>query len=257
MNKTYLSVIIPSYNETANLKRGVLDEVNDYLKKQPYSWEVFISDDGSSEAESIKLAKDYCQSHPNFNFLENEHGGKAFAVYAGVQRTSGEIALFTDMDQSTPITQLDKLLPKFTEGFDIVIGSRGRDRKNFSPVRLLASNIFLRFRTLFVLKNIIDTQAGFKAVKGNVIKELFPLLQIIQTPKNTTSGWKPTAFDVELLVAAESRGYKIAEVAIDWEDRDTSTGKSRGTAKFIHESLEMLREVFRVKFNSLRGLYKK
>lgn len=257
MSKIFLSVVIPSYNETANLKRGVLDEVNNYLKLQKYNWEVIISDDGSLEEESRSLAKDFCQKHANFIFLENEHGGKAFAVLTGIQKAQGEIVLFTDMDQSAPIAEIEKILPQFSEGFDIVIGSRGGSRKNFSPFRLLASAIFGEFRKLFVLGHIKDTQAGFKAFKGKVIKEIFPLLQIIKTPKDTKSGWKPTAFDVELMVAGEARRYKIAEVPILWEDRDVSTGKSRGMAKFIKESLEMIREVFRVKFNDVRGYYKK
>lgn len=252
-----LSVVIPSYNETANLKRGVLDEVNDYLKKQKYRWEVIVSDDGSSEVESKNLAKKFCESHQNFQFLENEHGGKAFAVLAGIEKSSGKIVLFTDMDQSTPLSEVEKLLPHFNEGFDIVIGSRGGERKNFSMFRSLASAIFGKFRRLFVLSHINDTQAGFKAFKSNVIKEIFPLLQIIKSPKDKKSGWKPTAFDVELMVAGESRGYKIAEIPISWEDRDVSTGKSRGTAKFAKESIEMIREIFRVKYNDLQGYYKK
>lgn len=255
MKEAYLTVIIPSYNETANLKRGVLEEVNSYLKKQNYAWEVIISDDGSPEEESRKLAKEFCEANPNFIFLENEHGGKAFAVLAGVEHASGQIVLFTDMDQSTPISEVEKLLPRFSQGFDMVIGSRGGKRKNSSLVRLLASNIFGTIRRAFVLSDIADTQAGFKAFKGNVIKEIFPILTVVNIPKDAKSGWNPTAFDVELMVAAQSRGYKIAEVSIEWEDRDVSTGKSRGTAKFVRESLEMLHEVFRVKFNQMRGQY--
>lgn len=257
MNKPYLSVIIPSYNETANLKRGVLSEVNIYLKSRKYSWEVIVSDDGSPEKESRDLAKDFCQKHPNFIFLENEHGGKAFAVLEGINKSSGDIVLFTDMDQSTPISELEKIIPKFSEGYDIVIGGRGSERKNFSVLRLIASAIFREIRRTFVLKKINDTQAGFKAFKGSVIKEIFPLLQVIKGKKDSKSGWKPTAFDVELMVAAQARGYKIAEVPIVWEDRDVSTGKSRGSGKFARESLEMLREVFRVKYNDMQGYYKK
>lgn len=253
----YLSVVIPSYNETANLKRGVLDEVNSYLKKQKYAWEVIVSDDGSPEQEARSLAKDFCQRSPGFIYLQNDHGGKAFAVWAAIQKSQGDIVLFTDMDQSTPISELEKLLPYFDQGCDLVIGSRGLERKNFSPFRMLASAIFGTIRKTFVLRHIKDTQAGFKAFKGNVIKEIFPLLQIIQTPPDAKSGWNPTAFDVELMVAAESRGYKIAEVPIVWEDRDQSTGKSRGMAKFAKESINMLHEIFRVKANDLRGMYKR
>ncbi len=256
MKNIYLSVVIPSYNETANLKRGVLDEVSEYLKKQTYTWEVLVSDDGSPEKESRELAKKYCETHPGFKFLENEHGGKPLAIWSGIQASVGEIVLFTDMDQSTPIKEIEKLLPKFKEGYNVVIGSRGLERENFPIIRRLASLIFREFRRSFVLTEIIDSQAGFKAFTGVAIKEIFPILDAVKQKRRPT-GWNPTSFDVELLVVAKRRGYKIAEVQIDWKDRDVSTGKARGTKKLAKESWEMIKETLRVKFNDMRGEYKK
>lgn len=257
VGKIFLSVVIPSYNETENLRRGVLDEVKDYLSKQQYSWEVIISDDGSPDEDSRKLAKEFCHQNKNFHFLENAHAGKPFAVWSGIKQASGEIILFTDMDQSTPISEVEKLLPSFKLGFDVVIGSRGIERKNFSLLRRLASMIFREIRRSVLLRDIIDTQAGFKATRRSVAQEIFPLLQVIRSDKEKATGWKVTSFDVELLVAAQTRDYKIAEVPVDWEDRDVSIGKSRGTGKFVAESLDMLSEIFRVKLNDFRGFYKK
>ncbi len=251
----YLSVIIPSYNEAENIRRGVLAEVRDFLKKQDFSWEVIVSDDGSPDKESRKLAQDFCKANPGFRFLDNEHAGKPFAVWSGIQEARGEIVLFTDMDQSTPLTEIKKLLPYFHEGYDIVIGSRGLERKKSSLFRRLASMIFREFRRSVLLTEIIDTQAGFKAFRSEVAREIFPLLAIMRAPREKTVGWKVTSFDVELLVAGEMRGYKIVEVPVSWEDRDVSRGKSRSTIKFIDESLEMVNEVIRVKFNQLRGFY--
>lgn len=253
----FLSVVIPSYNEAENLRRGVLDEVRQYLQKQKYSWEVIVSDDGSPDEESRNLARDFCQKNNGFVYLQNDHAGKPFAVWSGVEKAQGEIVLFTDMDQSAPIAEVEKLLPYFDKGFEVVIGSRGMERKNFSLFRRLASMIFREFRRSVLLPNIIDTQAGFKAFKTAVAKEVFPLLAVIRSEENKASGWKVTSFDVELLVAAQKRGYKIAEVPIEWEDRDASTGKSRGLKKFINESMDMLKEIFRVKANDLRGFYNK
>lgn len=257
MDKIFLSVVIPSYNETENLKRGVLEEVKSYLSKQKYSWEVIISDDGSPDQQSRTLARDFCDRNKDFVFLENDHAGKPFAVWSGIKKTRGGIVLFTDMDQSTPIFEVEKMLPLFDQGFDIVIGSRGMERKKFSLFRRLASMIFREFRRSLLLTEIIDTQAGFKAFRTEVAKEIFPLLQVIRSNKSKTSGWKVTSFDVELLVAAETRGYKIAEVPIFWEDRDVSKGKSRGTGKFVQESVDMVKEIIRVKINDLRGYYGK
>lgn len=253
----YLSVVIPSYNETENLERGVLQEVYDYLSKQTYTWEVIVSDDGSPDTMARNLAQKFCVEHKGFIFLQNEHAGKPFAVWSGVQKAKGEIMLFTDMDQSTPICEIEKLLPFYQKGFDVVIGSRGLERRNFPFVRRLASAVFREFRRSFLLRDIVDTQAGFKSFRTDVAREVFPLLQAIRTGAGNVVGWNVTSFDVELLVASQKRGYKIIEVPVSWEDKDVAMGKQRGGGKFISESVRMVKEVYRVKRNEMRGLYNK
>ena len=123
MSDIKLSVVIPSYNEQANLKNGVLDEVYKYLKDKEYTWEVLIVDDGSSD-QTKEIVKEQIKNRTGFRLIENPHGGKAITVMSGLLESKGEIALFTDMDQATPLIELEKLLPEFNKGFDIVIGSR-------------------------------------------------------------------------------------------------------------------------------------
>lgn len=246
--KPFLSVIIPCYNEEKNLKRGALDEVEAYLKKQKFESEVIISDDASSD-NSREFVKKYLQAHPRFELLENKHAGKPFAVRAGIEKAQGEIILFTDMDQSAPIKEFDKFLPFFKKGFEVVIGSRGQERKGFSLLRLIGSNIFRLLRQRLLLPKIIDTQCGFKAFKNQVAKDLFSRLLIFKESQQT-KGWKVGAFDVELLFIAQKKGYQIAEVIIDWEDKDV--GKEK---KYFKESKEMVKEILRVKLNDLKKKY--
>lgn len=250
MIKPYLTVIIPCYNEQKNLERGVLLEVEDYLRKQKFLSEVLISDDESND-KSLEIVAKFCQKYPRFRLLKNPHGGKAFAIRAGVQEAKGEIVLFTDMDQSTPINQLEKLLPCFKKDFSVVIGSRGEGREGFSLIRKLGSGAFRFIRQRLLLNNLVDTQCGFKAFKGKVAKDLFSRLLIFEKAKKT-KGWRVGAFDVELLFLAQKRGYRIAEVSIAWKDRDITQGKQR---KYFKESKEMLKEILRVKLNDLRGNY--
>lgn len=248
--KPYLSVIIPCYNEEENLQRGILDQVEAYLSQQKYSSEVIISDDGSTD-KSKAFVKKYIQHQPRFRLLENPHAGKAFAIRSGVEAAQGKIVLFADMDQSAPISEAEKLLPFFKKGFDIVIGSRGQKRKGFSRFRLLASNAFRIFRQTLLLRNLTDTQCGFKAFKTKIAKNLFNQLLIFKEAKKI-KGWRVSAFDVELLFLAQKRGYQIKEVMVDWQDQDIASAKKR---KFFKESQEMLREILRVKLNDLLGRY--
>src|SRR3972149_497485 len=108
---TFLSVIIPCYNEEENLKRGVLSEVNNYLKTKDFEWEVIISNDGSTD-RSKELVLEKIKDWKGFHFLDNPHGGKPSALLYGIKAAKGKYVLFTDMDQSTPIGELDKLLPE-------------------------------------------------------------------------------------------------------------------------------------------------
>lgn len=257
MKRIFLSVVIPSYNETENLKRGVLAEVRDYLSLQKYSWEVIVSDDGSVD-EAKKLAKEFCENSKGFTYLQNEHAGKPFAVWSGVQKAQGEIVLLTDMDQSAPIFELEKILPCYKENYDIVIGSRGTERKSYSLLRRIGSVIFKTFRQSIILPNIVDTQAGFKSFKLGIGLKIFPKLQVIRQGNTGAKGWSVGSWDTEFLFIADKLGYKIREVPILWENRDMAVGtKKSGSGKYLKESVEMVQQMFRVRVNDLRGYYNK
>ncbi len=244
-----VSIVIPNYNEKENLQRGVLDQVYEYLKKVDFKWEVIISDDGSTDG-SKQIAEEFANSHKGFIVLDNPHGGKAAAVWSGIQKAKSEIVLFTDMDQSTPLSEIEKILPYYDKGFDIVFGSRGQTR-DASVLRQVMALSFLTFRRLFLLRDVVDTQCGFKSFKTKVAKQLFPKLEILQRKKQA-KGWVVSAFDVELLFLGEKAGYKLKEVKVVWKDRDVSTGKGKN---FITESADMLKQILRVKKNDLMGKY--
>lgn len=250
-----ISIIIPCYNEENNLKRGVLDEVYNFLKTQKYTWEVIICNDESSD-RSLSICQKFASTHHGFHVIDLPHGGKPSAVWGGIKRALHPVVLFTDMDQSTPLSELNKLLPFFTKNYDFVIGSRGQDRQGNSSIRKLMAKVFLFFRRLVLLRDIVDTQCGFKALKTDLAKKLFPNLQFFKD-KSSKTGWRVSAFDVELLFMAQKLGAKIKEVDVNWRNEDTSTTKGDDTARFKKESIQMLQEIVRVKLNDLRGFYDK
>lgn len=250
MNKIYLSVVIPSFDEMANLRKGVLEKVEHFLLKKKYSFEVIVVDDGSTDGSSEFVEK-YATENLHFTLIKNPHTGKAGAVTTGMLRAKGEYVLFTDMDQATPIEEIDKLLPYFEKGYDIVIGSRNNERKGSPLVRQFISraNIILR-KMLIGIPDISDTQCGFKVFKKEVAHRLFKKVQAIHHGFKSISGSNVTSgFDVELLYIAEKMGYKIKEVAVSWlyvESRRVNV---------IRDSIEGLRELFSIRSNSAKGIY--
>lgn len=255
--RPHISIIIPCYNEEKNLKRGVLDQVYQYLARQNYPWEVIIVNDESTD-NSRNLMEHFIENTANFSLLDIPHGGKPAAVWAGIQKARGEIVLFTDMDQSTPISELSQLLPWYERGFDVVIGSRGATREGFSIIRQVGSTAFRTLRRLFLLRNISDTQCGFKSCRRDVALETFPRLQFFKR-KDKPQGWKVSAYDVELLYLFERAGYPIKEVKVQWQNRDESDtkGQTGEIARYFKESIEMAKEIIRVQFNQIKGLYDK
>ena len=251
----YISVIIPCYNEAKNLEAGVLDEVNDYLTRQDYAWEVVIVNDEATD-NSRALIEQFIADKPRFSLVDIPHGGKPAAVWAGIQHARGEIVLFTDMDQSTPIMELNNLLPWAEQGYEVVIGSRGFTREGFSIIRKMGSVVFRTVRQLFLLRDIADTQCGFKLCTREAALRAFPHLQFFKQAERPT-GWKVTAYDVELLYLWEKCGYRIKEVTVTWRNRDRSDTKSQegDLARYIHESLDMAKQVARIKTNESKGFY--
>jgi len=245
-----LSIILSNYNEHANLKRGVLDEMNSFLSTVRFDWEVIINDDGSTDGGDV-IIKNFVKTHSNFRLIRGQHGGKAAGIWNGIQIAKGDIILYTDMDQSTPLSEVTKLLPWFDKDYDVVFGSRGKMRKNFPLTRQIASWAFRSIRGALLLHDVIDTQCGFKAIKLSAAKRIFPILSVL-TKKVASKGWTVSAFDVELLFLAEKFGYKLKEVDVTWKDEDTSNSKQRG---FVFESIDMLMQIIQVKKNDIQGKY--
>lgn len=245
----FLTVIIPCYNELENLRRGVLAEVAGYLSRKGFDWEIIISDDGSTDG-SVEFVEKYIKGKRYFTHLKNRKGGKAFALKAGVERAKGRYVLFTDMDQSTPIGEFTKFEKALKEGYEVVIGSRGFRRENYPLIRKIASPIFLLIRRSLILPNIRDTQCGFKCFKAEAVRRVFDKLEVFRRRRG--SGWRVGAWDVELLFVSQKMGLRIKEITVDWRNIDASTSKQR---RFVQESLEMLKEVLRVRKNDVVGAY--
>lgn len=250
-----ISVIIPCYNEEENIKRGVLTEVENYLKTQKYQWEVLVCNDKSTD-NSLKLIQEFAKNKPEFRVLDLPKGGKAGAIWGGIKEAQNDIVLFTDMDQSTPLKELSKLLPYFDQGYDVVIGSRGRLRQGNSILRKLGANVFRELRNFLLRTNIFDTQCGFKAMKTQLASEIFPHLAVIKKIQSQTV-WRVTAYDVEMLTIAQKWGKKIKEVQVIWNNEDTSITKGDPNLRYINESKEMVIEVWRIFTNNLKGVYDK
>lgn len=245
----YLSVVIPCYNEEKNLLLGALEKVENYLRVQKYSWEVIVVDDGSTD-RSIPLIEEFISDNLGFSLIKNPHQGKAATVIAGMLKTHGKYALFTDLDQATPITEIEKFFSWFGKGLDVVIGSRSSVRQGAPLSRILMARGFMTLRTLILgLSGISDTQCGFKAFKNEVAKNLFKRLKLYHQKKKVKGSQVSAGFDVEVLFLAKKLGLRVVEVPVIWHYVETRRVNP------LKDSWHGFCDLIKIRLNSLRGLY--
>ena len=242
MDALHLSVVIPTFNEESRIV-STLEQVLDYLGRQPYSWEVLLADDGSADA-TLRLAAEVGERHgaDRLRLLRLPHGGKGWAVRQGMLQAQGERRFMCDADLSMSIEQIERFLPPMSGEYDVAVGSRTIPgaRRIGEPARrrITAKGFSLLVRALAPC-GIADTQCGFKCFRGEVAERLFSMQKL--------DGF---AFDVELLFLARKLGLRTVEVPIDWHHSPESK------VRLVRDATYMARDILRVRRDCLLGRYR-
>jgi dolichyl-phosphate beta-glucosyltransferase len=125
-----LSIIIPAYNESARLRK-TLPQVIENLNKNIPQAELIVVDDGSTDSTSA-VAHEALSDSGNIHtsvISYQSNLGKGRAVRLGLLASRADVALFSDADLSTPITETPKLVEPIKRGeCDVAFGSRAIDR---------------------------------------------------------------------------------------------------------------------------------
>jgi dolichyl-phosphate beta-glucosyltransferase len=243
----YLSIIIPAYNEENAIRAGKLHQVRQWLQQQPYPSELIVVDDESRD-NTAALAEESASQ-----VVRIRHAGKAAAVIAGIRAAQGEVVLFSDMDQATPISETPQLLKAIENGCDVAAGSRGVLRKGAPPGRYLLSWGQIILKSLLLGLRMTDTQCGFKAFRHAVALDVINHL-IVYAPSRLGSIDGPSVtsgFDVEFLFVARRRGYTIREVPVQWNYQQTRR------VNLVRDSRRGLRDLFKIVLARLSGAYRK
>lgn len=249
-NRPLVSVVIPAYNEERRLPQTLI-RVYDYLASQNYPSEILVVDDGSTDS-TTRVVETFARQHPSVRLIKNDHRGKGYTVRTGMLAAHGHIVLFSDADLSTPIEDLEKLLPWFERGYDIVIGSRegvGAQRIKEPFYRHLMGRVFNFVVQFLTVRGIEDTQCGFKAFRDEVAQDIFSRMLLYGDNAKRVRGGMVTAFDVEALFIGYKSGYRIKEVPVQWR-YGTETKVNP-----LKDSYRNFRDVVLVRWNDLRGLY--
>jgi glycosyltransferase involved in cell wall biosynthesis len=217
-----------------------LRQVFAFLEKQPYSAEVIIVENGSSD-RTLELAREFASHQSNLIVIHEEQAGKGNALRRGVLEARGEYRFVCDADLSMPIDELEKFLPPVLGDFDVVIASReapGAARYNEPPYRHLGGRAINLLIRLLILPGLQDTQCGFKCFRADAAEKLFR--------QQTLMGW---SFDIEILYLARRKHMSIKEIPVQWYfDADSKV-------RAVRDALRMIGDIFRIHINALRGRY--
>jgi dolichyl-phosphate beta-glucosyltransferase len=236
-----LSIIIPSYKGVHILKKN-LPGLQTYLADKKIVYEIIVVDDGSEDNGATGTAVEAL----GCTFIENpKNMGKGASVRNGINKAKGDFIIFTDVDIPFEYDAIPTFLYylDFKE-FDVVVGDRTLEESNYfteiPKSRKLGSAVFSFFVGRFVTTGIYDTQCGIKGFRAKVAKDIFS--------KANIDGF---TFDVELLYIALKRNYDIKRLPVKLRSQEESS------VSLLKHAVPMVYDLFRIKYNHLKGAYKR
>jgi len=236
-----LSVVIPAYNEDARLEPTLRDTIR-YFRGRRHEVEVIVVDDGSVDRTSVLVDRLSGEFDEIRLMRLPVNRGKGYAVRTGIVNARGAQILFMDADGATPIAEIERLEAAVLSGCDGAIGSRAVRAQDVQVTprwyRRLIGRVFHFLVSTLTVRGYRDTQCGFKLFNAPVAQDLFSRIRM--------NGF---SFDVEVLLMARYRRYRIAEIPVNWTHRPGSR------VNMLLDPLRMLRDLFIIRAHMLRGNY--
>ena len=221
-----LSIVIPAYKESKKIARDIA-AASEFLRARRDGGEIIVVDDGSGD-DTAEAARALQGRYPQLRVISYQpNRGKGYAVAQGVAAARGEIVMFADAGLCVPfeiaalgITMLELDMCDLAHGSRRMRGSVLRAQPLYRRIGSQAYK-YVVHGAMGVPTFISDTQCGFKLYRRAVAKDLYSHL--------ITDGFM---FDVEIILRALRRGYRILEFPVLWSnDEDTRFDPVKGTLR--------------------------
>lgn len=242
MENKAISVVIPCFNEKKTIQKNLM-RIYNYLKDRFGVFEIIVVNDGSADGTLKEVKK--IQEELHLRVVDNKiNRGKGAVVKQGILEGSCEIVMFLDADLGIPIEELEKFVAELENGYDIVIASRFvPGLRIVRPVawhRKFMEKVFRLLRIVIInIRNVKDTQCGFKIFRREAAMKIFPKLTV-----------ERFAFDAELIFVANKHKFRIKELPISLQNPPNSH------VRLVRDPLNMMRDLVRIRVNDWRGKYK-
>ncbi|MDN5920710.1 MAG: bifunctional glycosyltransferase family 2/GtrA family protein, partial [Pseudonocardia sp.] len=213
-DRTVLDIVVPVFNEEADLEPSVRRLLEHLRTSFPYSFRITIADNASTDDTPV-IARRLCAALPEVRTVRLDRKGRGRALRAVWSASDAQVLAYCDVDLSTDLNAVLPLVAPLVSGHsDLAIGTRlGRgSRVVRGAKRELISRSYNLILRGTLSARFSDAQCGFKAIRSDVAQRLLPLVE--------DTAW---FFDTELLVLAERAGMRIHEVPVDWVDDPDSS----------------------------------
>lgn len=234
-----VDVVIPVLNEAHVLARSVATARQFLAESLPCRWRVVVVDNGSTDGTD-RVARELTNQFDDVRFLQLPQRGRGRALRHAWSQSDADVMCYTDVDLSTELAALPRMVHSIVaDGYDLATGSRllPNSRTTRSAKREFISRCYNLFVKAVLWTSFSDAQCGFKAISRGAMADLVPDVR--------DQSW---FFDTELLVLAEKRGYRIADIPVVWIEDDDSR------VKLVKTAWDDIKGVFRVRSTLWRAM---
>ncbi len=231
--KNKISIIIPAYNAIDYLWQCVSNILILMDNSKFGDFEIIIAEDGSTDG-SAEFASNLAESNSHILHLHSKKRlGKGGALLKALKVASGDIVINIDADLDIPLRYASMLINHVIEGNDIsFISKRHPQSKVKSPwYRTIMSVTYDWLVRLILGSKCYSHQGGMKCFRKTSLKTILPYVK--------DRKW---FLDTEILVLAQWKGLKLAEVPVE-----CSYGYGKTTVNIVKDSLQMFYNILELK----------
>jgi polyisoprenyl-phosphate glycosyltransferase len=219
-----VSVVLPVYNELGHVVEEI-GRIQAALEASPYSFEIIVVDDGSTDGSVDELLD--VEGIHLIRFSQNRGAGSARKT--GTRAAQGQVVVWTDADMTYPNDEIPQLV-KELEGFDQVVGARTSEQGTAKFLRVPAKWFIRRLASYLLQLPIPDLNSGFRAFRRDVVAQFLHLL--------------PDGFScvTTMTMTFLANGYSVKHVPIEYRPR---AGRSKfhwwiDTKRYLTQVVRMI-----------------
>lgn len=184
-----LSVIVPCYNEEENV-RDFYDELCknvDFFREKQIEFEIIYVDDGSRDQTVSEVKKLHAEDSRVRLISFSRNFGKEAAIYAGLQKCRGDLAVLMDADLQDPPSLLPEMYSYIEEGYDSV-ATRRVTRKGEPVIRSFFARMFYKLMNRISRTEIVDGARDYRLMTRQVVDAILSMTEYNRFTKGIF-GW--------------------------------------------------------------------